>query len=189
MLQELLIQSRTEIQETWVRRVFESYQPETQKFLGSRKDVFANPVGAAVLETTGAILDHLVQPGDPQALGDSIQHFIRIRAVQDFTVEQAVGFVYELKAVIREKLGRSRGEHLDELLALETAIDQVALICFGRFVEAREKLYEMQAKSVRRETYKLVERMNRMSDKLHELQGADDPEIETNGNETEGGDL
>ncbi len=190
MLDELLVQSRDEIQETWIRRIFESYQPQTQQFLRSRKDAFANPVGAAVQETTGAILDHLVQGGDPEALGDSVQYFIRIRAVQDFTVEQAVGFVYELKVLVRERLGRDAAAHIDELLRLESAIDQVALVCFTRFVEAREKLFSLQAKSVQRETRMLVQRMNRMSDKLRELQGTDDQEeIEIDGNETEGGDL
>ena len=190
MLNELLVQSRDEIQKAWIRHIFESYQPQTQQFLHSRKDAFANPVGAAVQETTGAILDHLVQGGDEQALGDSVQHFIRIRAVQDFTVEQAVGWVYALKRVVRERVGRDARAHLDDLLQLESAIDQVALVCFSRFVEAREKLFQMQAKSVQRETHMLVSRMNRMSDKLLELQGAEDQEdMETDGNETEGGDL
>lgn len=190
MLDELLVQSRDEVQQAWIRHIYESYQPQTQQFLQSRKDAFANPVGAAVQETTGAILDHLVQGGDEQALGDAIQHFIRIRAVQDFTVEQAVGFVYALKRVVRDRLGRDAGAQLDELLELESAIDQVALVCFSRFVEAREKLYELQAKSVQRETRMLVQRMNRMSDKLQELRGTDDQEeMEMDGNDTEGGDL
>ena len=190
MRSELLVQSRDEIQETWIRRIYESYQPQTQQFLQSRKDAFANPVGAAVQETTGAILDHLVHGGEDQALGDAVQHFIRIRAVQDFTVAQAVGFVFELKRVIREQLGRDVGNHSDDLFTLDRGIDHVALICFARFVEAREKLYELQAKSVQRETRMLVSRMNRMSDKLLELEGTDgQEEMEMDGNETEGGDI
>lgn len=171
MLSEQLIRNRAALQQEWTRRILDGYHSRTQKFLSSIPDAFDNPVGGAIAEATEAILDHLLEGGEPGVLGDRLQHFVRIRAVQDFSCGDAVGFVFQLKEVVREQLGgrvRKAGAH-DELLQLESAIDGVAVVCFEKFVEAREELFHIQTRSIRRETHMLVDRMNRMSAKLNDI--------------------
>jgi len=164
-----------------MRRILDGYHDRTQQFLSTTSNPFDNPVGAAMGEATAAILDHLIEGTEPAVLKDAIQQFVRVRAVQDFTCGQAIGFVFDLKAVIRERLGRRKADQLDDLLALETAIDEVAVIGFESFVEAREELLYIQTRSIRRETHKLVERMNRMSDKLREASGVPSEEDDETG--------
>ena len=179
MLRDLLAQNRSDIRRQWAERIVDGYHPRTQGFLSGTTDRFDNPVGQAIDDTTGAILAYLLDGGDEalgEALGEAIEQFVRIRAVQDFTSRDAIGFIFQLKAVLRAHLGREvRREGLfDELLEFESAIDGVALVCFDRFVAAREELFHIQNRSIQRETHKLVERMNRMSSLLREARGEDD---------------
>ena len=164
-----------------MRRILAGYPAQT--FLSTTDNPFDNPVGAAMGEATTAIVDYLIDGGERAALDDALQQFIRVRAVQDFTCSQAIGFVFDLKAVVRDRLGtaQARSDQVDQLLQLETAIDQVAVICFDKFVEAREELLYIQTRSIRRETHKLVERMNRMSDKLREVTGVPSEEDDETG--------
>ena len=164
-----------------MRRVLDGYHDRTQQFLSTTNNPFDNPVGAAMGEATAAILDHLIDGGERAALAEALQQFIRVRAVQDFTCGQAIEFVFDLKDVVRDRHGRRKGEQVEALLELETAIDEVAVICFETFVEAREELLYIQTRSIRRETHKLVERMNRMSDKLREVTGVPSEEDDETG--------
>jgi len=179
MSREWLQQNRTAIQQAWIRQILDGYHTRTQQFLSTTDDPFDNPVGAAAGEATSAILDHLIEGTEPAVLKDAIQQFVRVRAVQDFTCGQAIGFVFELKRSLRDRMGRRKAEQIEHLLALETAIDEVAVVCFESFVEAREELLYIQNRSIRRETHKLVERMNRMSEKLREATGVPSEEEET----------
>lgn len=176
MLRELLAQNRSDIRQRWIERIVDGYHPRTQTFLTGTANPFDNPVGQAIEDATSAVLAHLLDGGADEALGEAIEQFVRIRAVQDFSSREAIGFIFELKAVLRDRLGREvrRKGLFDELLEVESAIDAVALVCFERFVAAREELFHIQNRSIQRETHKLVERMNRMSDRLRAARSEDD---------------
>ena len=163
-LSERLGPRRDALLTTWRKRILAAYPEETQKFLTEKRDPFGNPVGAALEEGTAVILDYLLDGGDRDELAGKLQHLIRIRAVQQFTPAQAVGFVFQLKDVVRNELGASAaGEGLfDEQLAFESRIDDVTMVCMELYAAAREQLFQSQLKSVHRQSYKLVERMNRM---------------------------
>lgn len=163
-LSELLGGRRDALLGAWRRRILAAYPEETQAFLTEKKDPFGNPVGAALEEGTAAILAYLIDGGDRDELGGSLQHLVRIRAVQQFSPAQAVGFVFQLKDVVRGELGGSLSSEalFGELLAFESRIDDVTMVCMELYTEAREQLYRSQLKSVHRQSYKLVERMNRM---------------------------
>lgn len=163
-LYELLGASRDVLLGTWRKRILAAYPDETQAFLTDKKDPFGNPVGAALEEGTADVLAYLIDGGDRDELAGKLQHLVRIRAVQQFSPAQAVGFVFQLKDVVRDELGATlAGEALfDEQLAFESRVDDVTMVCMELYTEAREQLFRSQLKSVHRQSYKLVERMNRM---------------------------
>jgi hypothetical protein len=162
-----------------MRRILATYPSETQTFLAGESDPFHNPVGAALERGTAAILGYLLEGGDRDALAAELQQLIRIRAVQQFTSSQAIGFVFLLKDEVRERLGdevAARGLH-GEQLAFESGIDEVAMVCAELYVQAREQLFQSQLKSVHRQTHKLVERMNKMKRSPREGGGSDEEPV------------
>ncbi len=53
MLEGEIAEHRDEILERWIEGVIEGYPEETAKFLRSKSDRFANPVGAGLRRVTG----------------------------------------------------------------------------------------------------------------------------------------
>ena len=70
--------------------------------------------------------------------------------------------MFQLKKVIREKLGNEIREHglTDELLLLESKIDDLALLAFDIFMQCREQVYELRANEVKSMTYALLKKAN-----------------------------
>lgn len=151
MLRNLLVEKKSAIVDKWVRRFLGYYPSESLKFLTSQKDRFANPVGYTISSSAGAIFDELVGDGDLQVTEVLLKDVVRIRAVQDFSPSQAIRFVFDLKEVIRGEMEKETREIAcrDELMELESRIDNLALIAFDSYVESREKLFRIRLDEVK----------------------------------------
>jgi hypothetical protein len=140
--------------------VIETYPSDTAKFLKSQKDPFANPVGRTIYQGLEALFDQLLKGIDHTSLTSCLDPIIRIRAVQNFNPSQAVGFIFFLKGVIRTHLNTEITEEqlFDELLMLESQIDEFILIAFNLYNKCREKIYELKANEMKNRTFKAFER-------------------------------
>ena len=165
-LKDRLSEKKKPIQERWFNLIVETYPPETVQFLKSQKDRFANPVGSTIFQGIEDIFDHILQGSEPEKIGIFLDNVIRIRAVQDFTSSQAIGFIFQLKKVIREELKNEIRENglSDELLALESEIDNLALLSFDIFMKCREQVYDLKANDLRNMTYTLLRKSNLIYD-------------------------
>jgi hypothetical protein len=165
MLEELLTKEKTSILKRWFELAVEVYPPETQKFLKNHKDPFTNPVGACIVGGTEKIFDLLVRGVDCRSEEScrSMDKILRIRAVQDVTAADAVGFVFLLKKAVREALDKEiRQQHLaEELSEFEARVDGMALVAFDVFMQCREQLYEIKANEIRTRTGRMLERVCR----------------------------
>lgn len=161
-LENLLLKKRSAILERWFHLILETYPPETAKFLKKQKDRFANPVGAAISEGIEGIFDQLCQGIDYGKVSPFLDKIIRVRAIQDFFPSQAIAFIFLLKPVLREELESEIRENdvSEELLALESRIDDLALISFDIYMQCREKIYDMKFNEVRNKTYSLLKKTN-----------------------------
>jgi hypothetical protein len=159
--QELLIKHKSAILEDWLQAILETYPPETARFLRQSKDQFANPVGATVKAETEHIFDELLA-GDPktQELGKFLDRIIRIRAVQDFTPDEALGFIFDLKRAVRKRLGKDIKEQglREDLLRYEEKVDKLMLLAFSIYMACREQIYELKASEMRNLYAKVLER-------------------------------
>jgi len=126
---------RQAILDRWVDRIFSSYPPETAQFLRRRGDRFANPLSHVLASGASALLDGLLDETDDVAALDEI---LRVRAVQNFTPAEAVGFVFELKGAMAEEVGADS----PELPELFEKTDRLALRAFDVYVRCREQLYQ-----------------------------------------------
>ena len=165
-LKNLLSKKKKTILKRWFDLIVETYPPETKQFLKSQKDRFSNPVGSTIYQGMEDIFDQLLQDGDSEKICTYLDNVIRIRAVQEFTASQALVFIFHLKKVIREELKDeiSKKGLSDELLALESSIDEVALLSFDIFMKCREQVYELKANEVKRMTFSLLKRANLIFD-------------------------
>jgi len=159
-LENLLTHKRSTIQKKWLRMVIETYPSETVLFLKRQKDPFSNPVGSIISQGLEDIFGELLKGIDYERVSTYLDNIIRVRAVQDFTPSQAISFIFLLKKAIREELEKEVRENglSKELLALESRIDELALIAFDIFMECREKIYEFKAMELNNQTYSLLKR-------------------------------
>lgn len=147
-LERLLLQKKEAILQGWLREIFGSYMPGTDKFLQNGRDRFANPVGYTISANAGQLLDALIRGDDPGTFHGCLEKIIRIRAVQDFTPSQAVAFMTDLKTVIRDEVvdGATKYELLDELNELETKIDYLGATAAELYINIKKQIREIACK-------------------------------------------
>ncbi|MFZ5570878.1 MAG: RsbRD N-terminal domain-containing protein [Thermodesulfobacteriota bacterium] len=159
-LGELVKQHKAAILKKWFDVVADAYQLETAGFLKNQKDPFANPVGNSLIRGMEGIIDELAGGPEREAVIRFLDPVIRIRAVQDFSPSQAVGFILPLKKIIREFVKNqdrtlSVGEDLGEL---EEQIDVLMLLGFDIYMGCRERLYDIKANQEKSKVYKAFKR-------------------------------
>ena len=161
-LYDTLVRIKPALLKKWLRAVTDTYPVDTSTFLRTRSDQFANPVGATTSQSIETLYDQLAGDMESDKVLAALDDIVRIRAVQDFTPAQAVGFVFLLKGIIRAEFKDrlSDPELTRDLLELESRIDSLALLAFNNYMKCREKLYELKAKEVQQVTYRLLQRAN-----------------------------
>lgn len=164
MLADLLKPDGAAVLKRWVQLILSTYPPEAAAFLQGERDVFLNPVGQAIARETEVILEGLLAGTEAESLYGSLDNLISIRAVQDFSPSEAVGFMFLLKQAVRSGLGTEHQNALlwEDLLNLESRIDAVALTAFDLYMKRREKVFQVKANEAKRISSLLIERMNRL---------------------------
>jgi hypothetical protein len=175
-LDKLLEEKKSSILERWFDLILETYPPDTKQFLKKKKSRFTNPVAHEITRGMEGIFDQIIAGGSPEELTPFLDKVIRIRAVQDFTPSQALGFIFELKTLVREELAAFDRDDLssDDLKKLERRIDELGLMSLDLYMKCREKLYELRVNEVKNRVGRLIERANMICG-IPEKEG--DPEV------------
>ena len=161
-LANILSDKRSAIIKKWRDVIVDTYPSDTQRFIRKEKDKFANPVGNIISKDIETLYDELIKDGDNDKITSCLENIIRIRSVQDFKPSQAIGFVLQLKRLIREVLGSQALSNgfSGESQALENRIDDIALLAFDIYSQCRQKIYEIRVNEVKNHLGKLLERAN-----------------------------
>jgi RsbT co-antagonist protein rsbRD N-terminal domain len=130
------------IAERWSERTLASYPAETLSFLSGEQDPFRNPVGHTLRENLTALVHELLGKMDKNRIADSLDALVRMRAVQNFSPADAVRFVFDLRAAIRDVSGAVED-------SLQNRIDELALMAFDKYSACREQIFELRAKELR----------------------------------------
>ncbi len=126
--------AREPILEQWIARTIQLYPRATVPFLSREDDPFRNPVGHTLRESLTILYEQLQGNMESCHITPALDAIIRIRAVQDLTASQAVGFVYLLKPILRELApGHDQVRFADR-------VDQLALMAFDKYMQCREQL-------------------------------------------------
>lgn len=143
----------------WIDTVHGTYPFETIGFLRTRKNQFANPVGFRTEEAAQALMDVIFSDApDQKTLTHAVEEIVRVRAIQDFPPEHAVGIFFAMKEILRDTLMEcGQAEHLlRALLAVESRIDAVALLAFGAYARNRETLHRLKVQEFKRQHSQIV---------------------------------
>jgi len=153
-LKKLLEDKKSSIVKKWFEFVIETYAPDAAIFFKSQRDNFANPVGETTRSSLEKLYDVLLERNDVDSITTTLEPLIKIRAVQDFSPSQAVGFLFSLKTIIRDELKKDL-KKIDpaDLASVDSSIDALALIGFDIFVQCREKIYSLKTNEERSKIY------------------------------------
>jgi hypothetical protein len=160
-LEDLLKQKASHIRKRWVELIIETYPPDSQRFFREQKDRFANPVGTTLSREVESLYHELLHGMDPEKVNSSLDEIVKIRAVQDFSPARAMSFVFLLKKVLREELDQEIKQSpaaYEELLTLDSRLDEMALRGFDLYVKYKEKIYEIRAKEAKNQVSRLLQR-------------------------------
>lgn len=147
-LEEALKARREVVLERWLRTVLDTYPPDTARFLSGMADQFGNPVGHTLRTGLAGLYDALIAGVSAPALAAAVDGIVRIRAVQEFAPSVAVGFVHELRGILREELADA-GLAEPERAALDAGVDRMALAAFDVYMQCREKLFQIRVREIR----------------------------------------
>ena len=159
MLKELLSNRKSTIVNNWVQLIVETYPPETSKFLRLQKDRFSNPVGFTISDNAEKLFNEIINDYDIEIIKTSLNEIIKIRAVQDFTPSQAVGFISLLKEVINAELHQELidKKFFDQFNLIESRIDKLTLLAFDLYMEAREKIFRIRVNEIKSKTLRTTD--------------------------------
>jgi hypothetical protein len=164
-LPEILRERREALADRWRELVLESYPPQAVAFLGQEKDGFRNPVGATIRQAIDELTEALVTGGGRDGPAAALDAMVRMRAVQNFSPAQTVGFVFlfrrALADVLRDELAGVRAE---ELIGLDARLDEMALEAWDRYASCRDKVSELRAREATARTYALLKRAGLLAD-------------------------
>ncbi len=157
-LADLLAEKRVSVVRKWCNLVLETYPEQSRKFLKKQKDRFANPVGRTIVEGIESIYDELLHEANSDKISLYLDNIIRVRAVQDFSPSRSINFVFGLKRIIREALKEEilQGDISKELLAFESRIDGLALLCFDIYSQCRQRLSDIRVNEVKNQSARLL---------------------------------
>ncbi len=161
-LVEAIAARREELAQKWADLILGTYPEQTQSVWKNNRDRFTNPVGHAILSATSELIPQLLTWNDAEAVAKSLETLVKIRAVQDFSPAQAISFVFLLKKLLREQFLaelKARGA-LEELLAFETRVDNLATIAFDLYVRSRDQIARLRVEEIKRAHVSIVRRAN-----------------------------
>ena len=138
------MRAEEDILERWFERTVESYPKETMRFLATEKDPFRNPVGHALRENLGLLVRELCGEMELSRVAPALEAIVRLRAVQDLSPSEAVGFTFMLRPIVDELLPKP------EAAILNRNIDRLALLACEEYARCRERLSDIRLNERRR---------------------------------------
>ncbi|PKN07996.1 MAG: hypothetical protein CVU73_09090 [Deltaproteobacteria bacterium HGW-Deltaproteobacteria-8] len=163
-LEQRIAERSEELAGKWADLILGTYPPETQAVWKSNRELFSNPVGHAIRTAASELIPLLLAWNDADAVAAALTKLVKIRAVQDFAPSQALSFVFLFKKLLRQTFMKELAAKgaLEELLAFETRVDNLAVIAFDLYVSARDQVQRMRVEEVKRAHTNIVRRANLM---------------------------
>jgi hypothetical protein len=161
-LRDLLSEKRATILKRWLDLISGTHSSGSPSF-SRPKDEFSDPEGHTVAREIEALYHELLQDRmDSTKACASLDSILRIKAVQDLTPGQAIGFVFLLKEAIAEELVDEieSGQLLRQWLEFESRVDRLVSLAFEMYMQRREMICQLRVKEVKADrdiAYRILE--------------------------------
>jgi hypothetical protein len=136
-LSSLIAPHRTAVLSKWFDSALQSYAPDTAGFIRSQKDPFANPVGSQTRAGLEILFEEIAGGMDAAGISRGLDPIVRMRAVQPLEPSRALGFIFALKAILRDALGPA---------------------AFDLYMACREQIMDLKANETRNRVFKAFEK-------------------------------
>lgn len=157
-----LRENSSEIIAKWQQAIIDTYPQGAGKFLSVNKNQFGNPIGYCLQNDLPKIYKELCGGMNPDILSSSIEAIIKIRAIQDFSVTEAIGFINLLKTIILDEASSffADKEFLESYLKFDKKIEMANGIAFEKYLEMKMKLSEIKINEIKKRNQRMVERLS-----------------------------
>ncbi|MFH1152786.1 MAG: RsbRD N-terminal domain-containing protein [Pseudomonadota bacterium] len=156
--QAALEKNKAKILDLWFDATIRTYPEDTARMFLKIKNRFDNPVGSMTWQSLNDTFSQLSGPLNSDSLEKALDPVIRIRAIQSFTPSQAVGFVFELKSIVKKVLGSTLEDTFDR------NVDQIGLAAFNRFMKCREEIFLLKANEAKDRIHSAFKRAGLVSE-------------------------
>ena len=153
-LHEVLADRRSALVGQWVDRTLATYPPATARLMAAEADPFRNPAGHTLRENLGVLFDAAILSDDRDAATRALGEIMRLRAVQDFTAAQAIGFIAMLKPIVRATVRRTLLPA--EESAVNVRIDRLTETALGIYADCCRRMQKIRANELERRTWALT---------------------------------
>jgi hypothetical protein len=109
------------IVDAWFLKAIEVYPETARGGMMKTGDRFRNPVSATLRASLTILASELAGEMDIGAVESALDAILRVRAVQDCTPAQALGFTAQVRGVIDERQAETEFPYLDQRLAVLTS--------------------------------------------------------------------
>lgn len=136
------------VAERWIERTLASYPAGAVHGLLGERDPFRNPAGRAIREGLTVLARELLGGMDEEVMARALDAVVRLRAVQGFRPSEALGFVFDLRAIMTETAGAETAGELPPDLG--GRIDRLALMAFDQYMACREQIAGLREKELQK---------------------------------------
>ncbi len=148
--------TRDRFLEEWLACTLGTYPEQTSRFLREEPDPFRNPVGHTLDVSLRGLTVELFGGFDRARVTAWLDPVIHLRAVQDFSSADAVGFVALARCAADRVAERgSQGIGPGALDVLGTRIDEMVLIAADLLDRCHEEIHAIGARAARRRVFVL----------------------------------
>lgn len=136
----------------WFNAVIRTYPEESARFFKDTRDPFANPVGAALKKGITDLFEVITADTfDRDAAHAALEPMVRVRAIQEFSPSQALGFITAIKPIMEkdsEAAARS-GAGAEKLSRMAENADKALLTAFDIYMDCKKQVYGLRARQAR----------------------------------------
>lgn len=161
-IRDLLSKKKEKIVKKTFELTLSTYPEQSQEIFKDKNRQFTNPVGFTTYKTIESIVEKIINDESIESFLSPLEEIMKLRAVQDFTPSQAVGFIFFLKRAIQEEIEKETEPA--ELIDFLSRIDSLSLLAFDIYMKQRERLYDIKANELINRTWWILKKWNIVSE-------------------------
>jgi hypothetical protein len=158
-------EKKQRLAKNWFSVILDTYPAESKAFFQKNKDAFANPVGNTIKRNIDCLTEAVLHPAvKNDYVKDALEPIIRIRAVQEFSISQALAFIFEFKTILRKEipslLKTEEGRRYVE--TVDANIDAVMLAALDIYMACKHTVYTLRINEAKKNVRQLLIKKNMM---------------------------